>query len=76
MSDERHPDPELEPVATLPYEEAWLLAGRLKAEGIDAHVWPETPEAAYARALSPGADVYVHRDSLEAARKIVKEIQD
>jgi hypothetical protein len=32
-------------VAELPWDEAWLLAGRLKAEGIAARVFPETKAA-------------------------------
>jgi hypothetical protein len=32
-------------VAELPWEEAWLLAGRLQADGIAARVFPETTTA-------------------------------
>ena len=76
MGDERHPDPELEVVTTLPYEEALLLAGRLNADGIEAHVWPEQPSAAFSKAVIPESDVLVHKDHLEEARTIVEQYRD
>lgn len=37
LADEVHPVS----VASLPWEEAWLMAGRLRAEGIPARVYPD-----------------------------------
>jgi hypothetical protein len=47
---------ETESVCALPWEEAWLMAGRLRADGIPARVYPESQEMpiVLAQAL-PGA---------------------
>jgi hypothetical protein len=65
-------DPDVESVATLPYEEAWLLAGRLRADGIEAHVFPDDLPAPFGRALTPTADVLVHTSRLDEARRVVE----
>lgn len=77
-------------VAELPWEEAWLLAGRLEAEGIPARVFPESKETpisgAQAFPLSSklvadiglgrtSFQVVVPRKRLEEARAIVEQIE-
>jgi hypothetical protein len=66
-------DPEFEVVASLPFEEAVLLAGRLRADGIDAHVYPDQPDAAYGKAVLPASDILVHTSQANAARTIIEQ---
>jgi hypothetical protein len=76
-------------VAELPWEEAWLLAGRLRADGIAARVFPETKTAPISEAqfLPIGAEmagelglgrhlfqVLVPRKRVKEARRILDEI--
>ena len=75
------------PVAALPWQEAWLLAGRLKSEGIPARVYPDyyaSPiVAAQAIAQTELAAVGLGRTTFEVmvperfaveARRIVREV--
>jgi hypothetical protein len=78
---------ETESVCALPWEEAWLMAGRLRADGIPARVYPESQEMpiVLAQAL-PGAraimgeaglgrsafEVLVHSEDVSMAREIVR----
>lgn len=62
-------------VASLPWEEAWLMAGRIRAEGIAALVSPEdytrytyTPRRLF--------DVVVRKDEVEEAGRIVARYVD
>jgi hypothetical protein len=88
--DERSQLPEPVSVDQLPWEKAWLLAGRLQAEGIPARVFPESQETpiSTAQALPLSAvlvaevglgrtwfHVLVSRDRLDGAEAIVEEIQ-
>jgi hypothetical protein len=76
-------------VAELPWNEAWLLAGRLQADGIAARVFPETKTAPISEAqfLPIGQEmagqiglgrylfqVLVPRKRVKEARKIVDAI--
>lgn len=76
-------------VAELPWNEAWLLAGRLRADGIAARVFPETKTAPISEAqfLPIGQEmadeiglgryffqVLVPRKRVKAARQIVDAI--
>ena len=76
-------------IAQLPWEEAWLLAGRLQADGIDATVFPESKESLISEAqfLPIGAEmageiglgrhffqVLVPETRVKEAQKIVDEI--
>ncbi len=64
-----HQDPiEIATLATLPWEEAWLLAGRLQSDGIEAHVYPEDQTQVYGTSLRRSVDVVVPAASLEDAR--------
>jgi hypothetical protein len=38
------PESQIEAVCALPWNEAWLMAGRLRAEGIPAWVYPDSQE--------------------------------
>jgi len=78
------------PVAALPWQEAWLLAGRLKSEGIPARVYPDYYSAPITLAQGmPGAtqplmdEVGLGRTTFEVmvperfaveARRIVREV--
>jgi hypothetical protein len=88
--EERTPLVEPTSVAQLPWEEAWLLAGRLQAEGIPARVFPESQETpiSAAQMLPSLADlvaevglgrtsfqVLVSKERADEARTIVDEIQ-
>jgi hypothetical protein len=69
----RHHRPEETPtepakVAEMPYEEAWLLAGRLRADGIPATVFPPQPQTIYGVALTRSYSVLVPKELLEEAR--------
>lgn len=60
---------QLAAVAALPWEEAWLLAGRLRADGIPAVVYPDDYSAfLYWRRRS--FDVIVQADRLDEARQV------
>ena len=76
-------------VAELPWEEAWLLAGRLQADGIAARVFPESKESPVSEAqfLPIGKEmageiglgrhlfqVLVPRKRVKEARRIVDAI--
>ncbi len=60
---------ELARLCSLPHDEAWLMAGRLRADGIPAVVYPEdfSANVRFRRYLF---DVIVRRDQLERAREI------
>jgi hypothetical protein len=59
-------------VCSIPFEEAWLMAGRLRAEGIPATVYPEdyTTNIGY---IPRSFDVIVRKDQLEEARRIAAQ---
>ena len=59
-------------VAELPYEEAWLLAGRLRADGIPATVFPPQPQTIYGMALTRSYSVLVPKELLEEAREAAR----
>jgi hypothetical protein len=76
-------------IANLPWEEAWLLVGRLRADGISARVFPESKASPISEAqfLPIGAEmageiglgrhffqVLVPRKRAKDARRIVDEI--
>jgi hypothetical protein len=61
---------ELVPACSLPWEEAWLMAGRLRADGIPAVVYPDD-FSANVRFRRSSFDVIVRRDRLDEARRIV-----
>jgi hypothetical protein len=52
------------------WEEAWLLAGRLRVEGVDARVEPDDYSGAYGTLLRGTFDVVVPRDQLQEAQRI------
>jgi hypothetical protein len=62
-------------VTSLRWEEAWLVAGRLQSDGIDARIHPEMYSSAYGRALQPSADVIVPIDQLDEAQKILADLE-
>jgi hypothetical protein len=81
---------ELVVVAEVPWDEAWLLAGRLRADDIPARVFPETTTAPISEAqfLPIGKQmageiglgrhffqVLVPRNRVKDARRIVDEIK-
>jgi hypothetical protein len=59
-------------VCTLPDEEAWLMAGRLRAEGVPAVVYPGF-WASGAVPRRSGFQVVVRKDRLEDARRIAAQ---
>jgi len=59
-------------VAELPYEEALLLAGRLRADGIPATVFPPQPTTVYGMALTRLFSVLVPKELLNVARDAVR----
>jgi hypothetical protein len=63
-------------LCSLPWEEAWLMAGRLRAEGIPAIVHPDdyTPFSPYGITRS-SFDVVIRREQLEEARRVVEQIR-
>jgi hypothetical protein len=61
-------------VTSLPWEEAWLLAGRLRAEGVPARVHPPDQSSPYGRALKTSFEVMVPKDRLKDARKITRAL--
>jgi hypothetical protein len=62
-------------VASLPWEEAWLLAGRLRADGIEASVSPDS-YTRYTYTPRQAFDVVVRKDRAEEARRIIAEISN
>jgi len=60
-------------VYTGPWEEAWLVAGRLRADGMPATVYPPDFSAVYGRALQPTVDVMVPAAKGGEARRTVAE---
>jgi hypothetical protein len=74
--DHKDPGPaDVVALCSLPWEEAWLMAGRLRAEGIPAIVYPDdyTPFSPYGITRS-SFDVMIRRDQLEEARRVVEQI--
>src|SRR5439155_24702262 len=69
-------DPITEPVkvAELPYEEAWLMAGRLRSEDIPATVYPPAPVSIYGMALTRLYSVLVPKELVDDARRVVEEV--
>ncbi|MFN2590058.1 MAG: hypothetical protein ABR518_04750 [Actinomycetota bacterium] len=69
------------PIAELPWEDAWLLAGQLLSAGIDAIVYPPDPPTpnAYGPALRIGArhrhQVLVYEADVDDARAIVAAME-
>ncbi len=61
-------------VCKLPYEEAYLMAGRLVSEGIPARVDPPDYASYYGKMLHPTFDVLVERDRYDEARAVVDSI--
>ncbi|HJP65760.1 MAG TPA: hypothetical protein VKA30_05585 [Actinomycetota bacterium] len=67
------------PIAELPWEEAWLLVGRLRSAGIETFIYPPEPASrnAYGTALEFGSrhvhQVLVYRADVEDARAIAVE---
>ena len=60
----------------LPWEEAWLLAGRLESEAIPAVVYPPDYASAYGEVLTSGFQVLVPEDRRDEARAILDAIAD
>jgi putative signal transducing protein len=69
------PDADEAVVTSLRWEEAWVVAGRLRSDGIAARIHPEMYSSAYGRALQPSADVIVPREQLDEAQKILADIE-
>ena len=69
------PDTPTEPVkvAGLPYEEAWLLAGRLRADGIPATVFPPQPQTIYGASLTRLYAVLVPKELEESATEVARQ---
>ena len=67
--------PEIATLCSLPWQEAWLLAGRLESEGVRARVSPDYQFAPWGGAMPvPGLDrsaydVLVEAGQLEEARR-------
>jgi hypothetical protein len=73
--EEEHPEERpTEPatIAELPYEEAWLLAGRLRADGIPATVFPPAPVTIYGMALTRLYSVLVPKELAEEAAEAAR----
>lgn len=65
-------------VAALGWEEAHLLAGRLRSEGIRTGMYPDEDHGLstlYGHLMSGTFEVIVGVDDLEEARKILEEVQ-
>jgi hypothetical protein len=73
-----HPD--IVTLCSLPWEEAWLLAGRLESEGVRAKVSPDYQFSPWGGAMPvPGLDrssydVLVEQEQLEEARRVAAEV--
>jgi hypothetical protein len=68
--DQPAPVGDLAVVGSWPWQESWLLAGRLRSDGIDARVEPDDYSGAYGTLLHRSFDIVVPRDRLEEARRI------
>jgi hypothetical protein len=59
-------------------DEALLLAGRLRAEGIEARIHPDVPSTVYGREtgamFGQPTEVLVPEEDAEAARRVIEEI--
>lgn len=60
-------------VVRVTWEEAWILAGRLRVEGIPATVYPEDYASAYGRTIHTAFEVMVRTRDLDRARGVVAE---
>ena len=71
-----HPEPVT--LCTLAWDEAWLLAGKLNDEGIEARVNPDSLDSYTGLGIPPmgknGYDVVVSKDRLDDAREIAREV--
>jgi hypothetical protein len=71
-----HPEPVT--LCTLPWDEAWLLAGKLNDEGIEARVDPDTLAPYTGLGIPPmgrnGYDVVVPKGRIEEAREIARGV--
>jgi hypothetical protein len=73
-------EPEMTSLTRLPWNEAWLLVGRLESEGLQAKVFPDHQDAVFGGAMPVPAldtnfyDVLVETARLEDARRIAKDI--
>ncbi|MDP9341770.1 MAG: hypothetical protein M3Q23_06635 [Actinomycetota bacterium] len=59
-----------------PWQEAWLMAGRLRTDGIDARVEPDNYASAYGTLLRQTFDVIVPKEELPEAQRIAARYQD
>jgi hypothetical protein len=72
-------EPEMTSVCRLPWNEAWLLVGRLESEGMRARVFPDHQDAVFGGAMPVPAldtnfyDVLVETGRLDEARRIADE---
>ena len=71
----RQPDgPQASVAERLPWEVAWLLAGRLESEGIPAVVYPPDYTSAYGAILGRGFQVLVPEGRENEARPVLDAI--
>jgi hypothetical protein len=75
---EDQPAPLVDPavLGSWPWQEAWLLAGRLRTDGIDARVEPDDYASAYGTLLRQTFDVVVPKDDLPEATRIAADYAD
>lgn len=66
--------PNLVVLCDLPFEEAWLFAGRLRDEGIEAMVSPEQSQVY--PSLDTTHQVLVKEPDLEEARRILEGVNE
>jgi hypothetical protein len=64
---------EIASVCRLPWEEAWLMVGRLRSEGIPALVYPQD-FSPFAKWHTKIFDVVVAKDRLEDARWVIRDL--
>lgn len=67
--------PQVAAVTRLPWEEAWLLAGRLQSEGIAASVYPPDYNSAYGETIAVGFEVMVPEDRAADAQAVLESIR-
>jgi hypothetical protein len=69
---------ELAVVAELRWGEAWMLAGRLSDEGIEARVWPDYQVGAFGLTRVPAWNyqVLVPAKQLESAPLVAKAVEE
>jgi hypothetical protein len=73
-------EPEMTSLTRLPWNEAWLLVGRLESEGMQAKVFPDHQDAVFGGAMPVAGldtnfyEVLVETARLEDARAIAKDI--